>query len=50
MKEVEKKDLPEIPGGVQPPYPGGNDVGPFRGPRVPELEEYPPAPQSPIFG
>jgi hypothetical protein len=46
MKEVEKKDMPEIPGGVQAPYPGGTDVGP-RGPMVPGLEDYPRCPGAP---
>jgi hypothetical protein len=47
MKEVEKKDLPEIPGGVQAPYPGGTDVGPI-GPRCPVPEEnYPRCPGGP---
>lgn len=46
MKEVEKKDLPEIPGGVQAPYPGGGDVGP-NGPQFPGGEEYPHCPLRP---
>ena len=53
MKEVEKKDLPEIPGGVQAPYPGGNDVGPPGGPRFPGPDDFPRepmSPESPIFG
>jgi hypothetical protein len=46
MKEVEKKDLPEIPGGVQAPYPGGTDVGPI-GKRLPLPEDYPQCPGGP---
>ncbi|MCW2573581.1 MAG: hypothetical protein JWO88_3639 [Frankiales bacterium] len=49
MKDVEKKDAPEIPGGVQAPYPGGTDVGPPSGPRLPGWDDYPPAPQSPFL-
>jgi hypothetical protein len=48
MKEVEKKDLPEVPGGVQPPYPGGSDVGLYpRFPGIEELLRYPVPPIDP---
>jgi hypothetical protein len=46
MKEVEKKDLPAIPGGVQAPYPGGTDVGPPGAP-FPGSDDYPRTPQVP---
>jgi hypothetical protein len=46
MKEVEKKDLPEVPGGVRAPYPGGTDVGPSA-PLFPGLTDYPQCPTTP---
>jgi hypothetical protein len=51
MKEVQKKDLPEVPGGVQSPYPGQTDVG-IGGRLFPGLDEYPkePTTPTPTFG
>jgi len=46
MKDVEKKDLPEIPGGVSPPYPD-TDARPG-GPLFPGIEDYPRCPTTPI--
>lgn len=46
MKEVEKKDLPEIPGGTVCPYPDP-DARPS-GPLFPGLADFPRCPITPI--
>ena len=46
MKEVEKKDLPEIPGGVA--WPDRNPDREPRGPLFPGSESYPSCPTAPV--
>jgi hypothetical protein len=47
MKEVEKKDLPEIPGGVVSPYP--DPVSSPGGPLFPDYPRCPTTPIEPLF-
>ena len=47
MKEVERKDLTEIPGGVRTPYPPEGDVKPGN-PMFPGAPDYPRNPQTPV--
>lgn len=46
MKEVETKDLPEIPGGAVWPYP--NPDSQPSGPLFPGYEDYPRLPVTPV--
>jgi hypothetical protein len=47
MKEVEKKDLPDIPGAARPLYPTDTDVKPS-GPLFPGYEDFPRCPATPV--